>query len=455
MKVLFCASEIYPYAKTGGLGDVGDALPKSLQKYADVAVAMPMYSFISSDDLQVFASFSLQMGGIDYEIEIYNTQNYYFIKAPLLSSTENLYGNALGDYASNDIRFGLFAKAIVELCTLMSVDILHVNDWHSALAPLFIKEKGLHVKSVLTIHNLAYQGIFSKESLQRLGLDNSYFRMEALEFYGKINFLKAGIAFCDALTTVSPSYAQEILTPAFGCGLDGFLQAHKYKLHGILNGINADFFDPKTDSFLAYNYDANHLEDKRKNKVAFLKKIKLKDPRKPLFIVLSRLVPQKGIDLICKALPEILAHKINLYILGDGEGDMISQLTQAALRYENFVFENCYDESLSHQAYAAADFVLMPSLFEPCGLVQMIAMRYGVIPIVFATGGLRDSVFEDQDKCGRGVVFTKYSKKQFLLALQRALLLQKDDALKKANMACDFSFQKSAKAYFEIYKALV
>jgi len=455
MKILFAASEIYPYAKTGGLADVADALPKSLQKECDIFTVMPLYSFIDKECMKVFKQIELDLGGVGYDITFYTLDNHFFIEAPLLSTTAHLYGDTTGDYASNDLRFGIFCKAIATLCEMLEIDIAHLNDWHTALSALFIQEKGLHTKTLFTIHNLAYQGIFPKESLGRLGIDTRYFTMQTLEYYGNINFLKAGIALSDAMTTVSPTYAQQILTPEFGCGLDGMLRYHQHKLTGILNGINTDVFDPKSDPNLFCNYDANSLEQKYKNKVAFLKHSTLKDPRKPLFVVLSRLVEQKGIDILLGAMPRILEKKLNLFILGEGSSEEVTKLSDFAQKYPNFEFRNCYDEILSHQAYAAADFLLMPSRFEPCGLAQMIAMRYGVIPIVHATGGLRDSVFEKEEQCGRGVRFEKFSKKEFLLAIDRGLLLRSDDALKHFNMQCDFSFKKSAQAYLRVYRSLV
>jgi starch synthase len=455
MRVLFAASEVYPYAKTGGLADVADALPRSLKKYVDISVVMPLYGFLSLEGLKQFAKFELDLGGVNYETTVYKKSNHYFIHAPLLSTTEHLYGENGSDYASNDVRFGIFSKAIAQLCEVLVIDILHINDWHTALSALFLKQKELKTKSLFTIHNLAYQGLFPKESMARIGFDAKYFTIDALEFYGQINFLKAGIAFSDALTTVSPTYAHEILTSEFGCGLDGFLRCHEYKLRGILNGINTDVFDPQKDPYLEAPYSSSTLDEKYKNKVAFLKHSKLKDPRRPLFVMLSRLVAQKGIDLLIDALPKILEQKVNLFILGEGESDEIAKLVHYASIHPNFEFKNCYDAKLSHQAYGAADFLLMPSVFEPCGLSQIIAMRYGVIPVVYATGGLKDTVFEDEQKCGRGIVFTKYSKNEFLFAIERALMLKKDDTIKKANMECDFSFDKSALEYLKIYKGLL
>ena len=267
MRVLFCASEIFPFAKTGGLADVASALPKALKDEVEINSVMPLYGFMSKEKFQKESlTFSVSLGGIDYAIELYSTYNdgikTYFIDAPLLSATQDLYGDEKGDYANNDLRFGIFCAAVVALASTLKIDILHLNDWHSALCALFIKESSLDIKTIFTIHNLAYQGVFEFNALSRLGIDESYFTIDGLEFYGNINFMKAGIAYSDKITTVSPQYAKEILTKEFGCGLEGFLSLHGEKLSGILNGIDSDFFNPKTDAALSFTYDSQSLEKK-------------------------------------------------------------------------------------------------------------------------------------------------------------------------------------------------
>lgn len=462
MRVLFAASEMLPYVKTGGLADVADALPKALKKYTDISVVIPLYGFLEIENLQECDRFELELGGISYSVEVYFTlqegMGVYFIKAPLLSTTQHLYGYNDLDYANNDLRFGIFSAAIVELSLRLKVELLHLNDWHTALAALFIDQHSLNIKTVFTIHNLAYQGIFSQESCERLGIDASYFNMDALEFYGQLNSMKGGIAYSDAVTTVSPSYAQEILSDEFGCGLEGFLNHHADKLSGILNGINTKVFDPLSDPHLQESYNSTTLENKYKNKVAFLKSTTLKDPRKTLFVIVSRLVEQKGIDLFIKVLPEMLEKKINVFVLGEGEELYANKLNVLASKHPNLEFQNSYDEVLSHKAYAAADFFVMPSLFEPCGLAQMIAMRYGAVPIVHAIGGLKDSVHEKENRCGRGVVFEKFTKKEFSKAIERAFKLKKDSEafrdLVVFNMECDFSFETGAKSYMKLYESL-
>ena len=462
MRVLFCASEIFPFAKTGGLADVASALPKALKDEVEINSVMPLYGFMSKEKFQKESlTFSVSLGGIDYEIELYSTYNdgvkTYFIDAPLLSATQDLYGDEKGAYANNDLRFGIFCAAVVALASKLKIDILHLNDWHSALCALFIKESSLDIKTIFTIHNLAYQGVFEFNALSRLGIDESYFTIDGLEFYGNINFMKAGIAYSDKITTVSPQYAKEILTKEFGCGLEGFLSLHREKLSGILNGIDSDFFNPKTDLALSFPYDSQSLEKKYENKKALLKTSKLKTPKKPLFVMISRLAHQKGFDLLLLALKPLLKKKLNFLLLGDGESHYKKRLETIALAHENFEFRVGYNEQLSHRIYAAADFLLMPSLYEPCGLNQFIAMRYGTIPIVHAVGGLYDSVQEDGLASQSGIVFKKPTKKALLDAIERALGLKNEqiNKINHFNMSRELSFDESAKHYLCLYKGVL
>ncbi len=454
MRVLFAASEIFPFAKTGGLADVAAALPRALAKDIEICSVMPMYAFLDeSDFVKEDIGFSVTLGKISYEIELFsktdNTLKTYFIKAPLLSSSKEIYSDS-----NDDLRFAIFSMALVELALHVKADTLHLNDWHTALTALFIREKNLDIKTIFTIHNLAYQGVFDYSSLSRIGIDINYFNMDSLEFYGSLNFMKAGIAYSDVVTTVSRRYAKEILTHKFGCGLEGFLHLHRKKLFGILNGIDNTVFDPKTDEALVSNFDKEHISKRYMNKKALLKELKLKEPRKALFAMISRLVQQKGFDILIASIKNMLDKKLNFILIADGDSHYKAELEELALKYENFILIYGYDESLSRRLYASADFLLMPSLFEPCGLNQMIAMRYGAIPVVSAVGGLYDSVHENENVCGRGIVL-KPTKKSFLEAIERALKL-KSSAKKmretvEFNMECDFSFKRSAKEYLKLY----
>jgi len=460
MSVLFASSEIYPYAKSGGLADVADALPAALKKSITVLRVMPLYSFMDEKKFQLFTSFSLKMTTIEYNVEVYyvkkNRITDYFIKAPLLSTTETMYGSKESDYENNDIRFALFSMAIVKLSQKLKIKVLHLNDWHTALAALYVKEFDLKIRVIFTIHNLAYQGLFPKHTLCKLGLSSKYFHINGLEFYNKVNFLKAGIAYSDVVTTVSPTYAKEILTREFGCGLDGFLNYHKDKLHGILNGLNVTRFNALKDKMIVHNYDKNSLENKYANKIDFIKSSTLKDPRKPLFVMIARLVKQKGVSLILDVFEELVSQNINLFIIGEGDKTISEKFTILASKYGNFEFFDGYNEVLSHKTYAAADFILIPSIFEPCGLTQFIAMQYGVIPIVHAVGGLKDSVHEELMQCGQGISYENQNREEFLLAIQRALKLKtntkKFHSMRVANMECDFSFAPSALEYLKLYE---
>ena len=457
MKILFASSEIFPYAKSGGLADVASSLPKALNKELNISSVMPFYGFMKRESFtQTDIEFKLNLGGIYYKIEVLTIKNAevktYFIKAPLLSDTQNLYGDE-EPYANNDIRFGIFSASVAKLAETLHVELVHLNDWHCALSAFWLKNSS--VKTVFTIHNLAYQGIFEKNTLARLGIDYSHFNYQDLEFWGKCNFMKAGIRYSDIITTVSPSYAKEILTPKFGCGLDGFLNFYKKKLYGILNGIDTDIFNPKTDKALFENYDKNSIEKKLINKTELLKKTKLKNPNLSLFIMVSRLVEQKGFDILLDSMDKLLKERLNLLLLVDGDSRYKKALMEIKKRYKNFDLIFGYDENLSHQIYASGDFLLMPSVFEPCGLNQMIAFRYGTIPIVHSVGGLKDSVFEKSKKCAQGIVFLKQTKKSFLLAIHRALELKNRNEISRFDMNCDFSFDKSAKEYIKLYKKVL
>ena len=466
MRVLFASSEIYPYAKSGGLADISAAFVEALsQKPLELFTVMPLYGFMATKGLKKLREFVVAFGEQKYPIEIYAKTHkkslIYFIKAPCLSDTDTMYGDTEGDYANNDLRFALFGAALAHLAVEEKVDLLHLNDWHCALAPLYLQEKKSAIKTVLTIHNLAYQGVFAKESLAKIGLDEKrYFHTDLLEFYGKINYLKAGIALSDVVTTVSKSYAEEIQTPEFGSGLDGFLKHYNKKLKGILNGIDTKEFNPKNDKALLFHYDAQSLEKKYLNKKELLQQYKLKDPRKPLLVMVSRLVEQKGFDLLLDLLPKLLEERLHLFIIGEGMSLYEQKLQSLSEQYANFVFVKGYDEKLSRQVYASGDFFLMPSRFEPCGLSQFIAMRYGTLPIVHSVGGLRDSVHEEEGLgCGRGFIFTAFKPEAFFDALMRALELRKNKkdfvALQKEVMECDLSLEKSVLEYMDIYKSLL
>jgi starch synthase len=425
---------------------------------------MPLYGFINRTLLQKNdLNFNIKVGSDSYKINIFSSEykgvTTYFIDLPLFSESEDFYTHKCGGYTSENPGFGIFSAAIVEIAKLLNVDIVHLNDWHTALAALLIKEHAPQIKTIFTIHNLAFQGIFSKDILKELGIDECYFTIEGIEFYNKVSFIKAGIVYSDLITTVSPQYAKEILTERFGCGLHSVLNFHSEKLFGILNGIDYELYDPKRDKALLSNFDSESLDLKNINKLDLLKELDLEVSDKPTFVMISRLVQQKGFDLLIDSLEDILKNELNLVILADGESSYRLKLEVIAKKYDNFYLTFGYDEDFSHRIYAGADFLLMPSLFEPCGLNQMIAMRYGTIAVVHGVGGLLDTVYEEQNRCGGGIVFLEESKESFLSAIQRSMELYKDKQKKenivRSNMRCDFSFDKSALLYKKLYNRLL
>jgi starch synthase len=468
-RLLFSASEVYPFAKSGGLADVAYSLPRALSTEYDVHVIMPLYQFVDRERFNIVSMdehFDVMMGGVFYPVELHACQyeglEYRFIYSPLLCDRDFLYGPPDSGYEDNAARYGIFNYAMVELLKREAYAIIHLNDWQSALVPLLIKEdKTIQTKTLFTIHNLAYQGTFEHSVLKTLGIDERYFTMESMEFFGQVNFMKAGIAYADMITTVSPTYAKEILTSAFGCGLEGFLHYHRHKLVGIVNGIDTEHFSTSEDETLVAPYA--DLRGKGVNKRAYLKEIGLKDAKKPLFIFLGRFASQKGLDLLIEALPKIVALECNISILGEGEGKYHVALKAIADKHHNIDLVFGFDEALSHRMYAAADFFLMPSLFEPCGLAQMIAMHYGSLPVVHHVGGLVDTVhdykdFDAKTAKGYGIVFSEPKAVTFLKAIDQAIELYIDKAyynkIVKHNMRCDFSWQESAKSYLEIYEKI-
>lgn len=469
---LFASSEIYPFAKSGGLADVAYSLPRALSSLIDITVVMPLYRFIDRE------KFSIKPLGIEWEINLsgtlhhtelfgcrYDGIEYLFVYSALLSERDYLYGPPNQGYTDNALRFGLFSYAIADLAERYRFDLLHLNDWQTALSALLVRENpGLHTKTVYTIHNLAYQGVFDHRMLLALGLSNDYFTMDALEYYGNISLMKAGIAYADMITTVSPQYAKEILTKKYGNGLDGFLRLHRKKIVGILNGIDSKHFSPENDTALLMSYESETLRDKSINKKGYLEEAGLKGAGKPLFIFIGRLTAQKGVDILIGSLQKIATMPINISIRGEGEKEYRDRLHLLASKHTNISFSYGYDEAMSHRMYAAADFLLMPSLFEPCGLNQMIAMRYGTMPIVRETGGLKDSVypiddFDNERNIGYGITFTE--EDSFALsgavenAFERFSHKRSFLAVLRHNMHVDFSWKQRVKQYVDLYSAVL
>lgn len=468
--LLFASSEVYPFAKTGGLADVAHALPRALASEYDVCVVMPLYRSVDRKQFGIAAlgeNFEVSMGGTDYSVELYGCEyegiEYRFVYTPLLCDREFLYGPPERGYEDNAVRFGIFNYAIVEMLKRKTYAIAHLNDWQSALVPLLVKEDAsLTTKTLYTIHNLAYQGNFEATALQELGISESYFTMDGIEFYGQVNFMKAGIAYADRVSTVSPTYAKEIMTPEFGCGLEGFLRHYRQKLIGIVNGIDTDHFSPSSDKALVEPYDT--LSGKALNKTAYLKESRLRGAKKPLFVFIGRFTWQKGMDLLIETLPKLASLECNVAVLGEGESRYREALQKIADSHSNIHLEFGYDESLSRRMYAAADFLIMPSLFEPCGLNQMIAMAYGALPVVHHVGGLADTVerVEDYDSKkpkGYGIVFNRPTERSLGNALHRAVEFYSDkrryNTIVKHNMKCDFSWEESGRHYESLYRMIL
>ena len=466
-KVLFAASEVYPFAKTGGLADVAHSLPRALDY--DVDVIMPLYSGVDREKYLITPEgepFLITMGEKTYPIDMFGCLHegvqYRFVYSPLLCDREFLYGTAQTGYEDNAVRFGLFCHTIVALLKRESYDVVHLNDWQCGLVSLLVQDDPeITAKTLYTIHNLAYQGTFNSSVMSELGIDERYFTMDGIEFYEQMSFMKAGIAYSDALTTVSPTYAKEILTHEFGCGLEGFLHHHRHKLKGIINGIDADHFSPASDTALVSPY--NDVKGKKVSKGDVLKTLGLKGVAKPLFVFVGRFVAQKGMELLIETLPKIAALECNIAFLGEGDEGYHQSLAALCEQYANVHLTFGYDESLSHRMYAAGDFLLMPSLFEPCGLNQMIAFAYGAVPVVHRIGGLADTVkkfesFEPQSDDGFGVVFNTPTSRALLAAVRKACELYANkkhfEQIVNHNMKCDFSWSQSAKAYGVIYERI-
>ncbi|WP_196594393.1 glycogen synthase GlgA [Pectinatus sottacetonis] len=476
LKLLYVASEASPFVKTGGLGDVAGSLPKELKKQnIDVRVVIPKYSTIAEQyrsNMKNIYSGSLKIAWREkyFGIETlkHNNVTFYFIDNEDYFKRDGYYG-----YDDDDERFTFFCRAVLSMLPIIDFwpDIINLNDWQTGLVSVFLKlnymhkEKYQNIKTVYTIHNLKYQGIFPKRILTDvLGLDNKYFDNGDLEFYNNINFMKGGIIYSDALTTVSHSYASEIQNPYFGEQLDGILKMRSKDLTGILNGIDYTEYNPETDPHIFFQYTiANAIEKKIENKVALQQKLGLPINRKiPVIAFISRLVEAKGIDLLIRILDELLQYEdIQFVLLGTGDYKYEEWFRSLQWRFPKKVSVNTsFDENLAHQIYAASSLFIMPSRYEPCGIGQMIALRYGSVPIVHAVGGLRDTVFpyDSYTNSGNGFVFNNYNAHELLFSIKRALEKSNDIILRRRiienAMSSDYSWTGSAKQYKMIYEDL-
>jgi starch synthase len=480
MKIAFLVSEVAPYAKTGGLADVAGALPLYLSRAGlDVAVFAPFYREVKRKGLTlVKAADGLSLpwkGGIErFNVWADPVPDYpvCFIEHDGYFDREGLYGDAQGDYPDNGERFAFFCRAVLEALKALpfEADIIHVNDWQTAPALAYLTQTGLaddpfyaRMRSVCTIHNLAYQGLFPPALLETIGLPDRLCRLEALEFWGRVNFLKAGILYAAAVTTVSPRYSREIQTPEFGFGLDGLLRRRAADLSGILNGVDYGGWDPAADPRLPARFTAADTSGKAVCKRELLKEFGLPVPRKdmPLLGLVSRLAGQKGLDILIDSLGGIFALGAEIVVLGHGDTALQNALAAARGRFPSFLgLKICFDEDLAHRVYAGSDMLLVPSRFEPCGLTQMYGLRYGAVPIVRATGGLDDTVdeYDAASGTGTGFKFVEASAAGLVAAVRRAQAVYgRKNAwagIVREGMARDFSWPRSAGRYIELYEAL-
>ena len=480
MKVLYVASEANPFIKTGGLADVAGSLPKALKKQGvDVRVIMPKFGRIKEEfrnnmehvyDGQINVSWRSKYVGIDkYEID---GVIFYFV-----DNEEYFYRDGLYGYDDDAERFSFFCRAILNCLPAIDFfpDVINANDWHAGLLPVLLKlehmgdERYANIKTLYTIHNLKYQGIFPKDVMgDVLGLDWKYFNNGDLEFYDAVNFMKGGIIYADYVSTVSKTYAQEIQYEYFGEHLDGLLRARKDDLYGIVNGIDYDVYNPATDKDLFVQYDNkdayNAFERKGDNKVKLQEILGLPQNRKvPVVSMVTRLVAAKGLDLVVRMMDELLQHEdFQFVLLGTGDKVYEDWFKGLAWRFPQKVSTNIYfSNELAQRIYGASDIFLMPSNYEPCGIGQLIAMRYGAAPVVRETGGLKDTVhqYDKYESTGNGFVFSNYNAHEMMYALKRALSTYGnfDIWIKIVSnaMTSDYSWTESAREYKELYEKLM
>ena len=475
-KILFVTSEAHPLIKTGGLADVCGSLPKALSELSqDIKLILPRYQALKiTEDIRFLCSVRVDNRNVNIlETRLPDSQvTVLLVDYPTyFNFPGNPYVDELGEpWLNNAERFGLFCKIAVEVAMDRAhlnwqPDIVHCNDWQSGLVPALLSLEYEPPKTVFTIHNMAYQGLFPKTAVYDLNIPGRLWHIAGLEFYDMLSFIKGGLVYADFITTVSPSYALEIQTTEFGYGLEGLLATRNASLGGIINGIDTEYWNPETDTYIAETYSAATLNKKRLNKADVQLKFGLPvNDKVPLFSLIGRLVEQKGIDLLVECLPEMMAMNLQFVLLGSGDKVFEKQLQDLADLYpEKMAIRLGYDEALAHVIEAGADVFLMPSKFEPCGLNQMYSQRYGTIPIVRKTGGLADTVTDTLPETlvigsASGLVFNEASAGALLEAIKRALILYSvPNIWKKMQvnaMSQDFSWQRSAEQYLALYENL-
>jgi starch synthase len=485
--IVMLSSEAYPYAKVGGLGDVLGSLPKKLEILgAEVTLVLPAYKSIHQNRYGIhpydpLPALDVRMGPGMTRAEIYTaTMPGSNIRVFFIGNRDYFLRDGIYDdphtheaYLDNMERYVFFMKACLGLLPRIQkqVDIIHCHDWQTGLIPGIIKTALRHdpfysrIGTIITIHNLAYQGIFPKEALYWADIDYSHFSAASpFEYWGQVNFLKAAIEFSDCVSTVSENYAKEIQSgPTYGCGLEGVLQRNKDKLQGIVNGIDFDIWNPETDPHLPAHFSHHDLSGKRECKRQLLQHLGLPQQSEqiPLIGIISRLADQKGFDLIAGAIGEIFSLELQMVILGIGQKKYHDLLRQIALRYpKRLALKLAFDNDLAHQIEAGGDMILMPSRYEPCGLNQLYSLRYGTVPIVRATGGLADTVvdYKGAGSDGTGFSFTNYSSGELIAAVKRALTVYSNprewELIIKRGMQQDWSWERSARKYLELYEGI-
>ena len=478
LRILFVTPEAVPFAKTGGLADVAGALPKYLQPLGcDLKLVMPYYRMVKKTEVplrHLGGEMEVTVGEETIPVDLYQGQldqeiPVYFIGREEFYDREYLYGTAKGDYFDNAERFTFFSKAALLLCRSLgfSPDIIHHHEWQTGLISAYLKSiyRGdplfSHTATVFTIHNIAYQGLFRKEKFWLTGLPEEMYNPEGIEFWEKINLMKAGIVYADVINTVSGRYSKEIQTPEFGYGLEGILSKRKEDLYGIINGVDYTEWDPSHDVHVVAHYDPNDLSGKKACKKDLLKEFHLSPSleKVPLLAMISRLADQKGFDLLAKILEELFNLDVGFVLLGTGEQKYHDLFQQVARKYpQKAGIRIAYDDRLAHKIEAGADLFLMPSKYEPCGLNQIYSLKYGTIPVVRATGGLDDTIvnYDPATRTGNGFRFNRYDAKEFLNQIKVAISFFSQPKhwkqLLQNAMAADFSWQRSAEAYLQLYR---
>ena len=481
MKSLFITSEVFPYNKTGGLGDVAAWLPLAIKRAGvDIRYLAPAFPALlrAMDSVAEVADLGRHFrarkmkvlrGGIKG-----NPCRFYLLDAPeLFERSGNPYSDPMGiPWGDNAVRFAALAWAGARFAEGdidgFAPDVMHANDWMTALAPAYLevlrrKNPRIRTSSVLTIHNLAFQGVYPFSVWNDLELPNYMGGEDGLEFYQQISYLKAGITFADKLTTVSPSYAREIQTPEYGCGLEGSLLRRRFEIAGILNGIDHSLWNPETDRLIHARYGRAAMGGKKENKSFLQEKLGFaKNPKTPLFVALSRLTEQKGIDILIDSVPALMMNNVQLAIMGDDQGGYMPRLRSLAAQYpEQFAVVE-FDEDSSHQLIAGADALINPARFEPCGLTQMFAMRYGTIPFARKTGGLSDTIVDANfqnavvNGTATGFLFENYSLHDFVYGINRILSAYRGEkkiweSIRRQGMSQNFSWDNAASAYVDVY----